>query len=145
MTRPQFQTQASQRRDAFRAAREAAGQTQADAARELGVSARAVQQWEGGQRSIPSYALDLYLLRVRRHPTHALVAQPEGHALIAAAVKMDDPPAGRPPLVLVTGSGADLNWVYEQWGAFGSADAGRRVLYAAAAVMACLPAHPRLR
>lgn len=73
MTRPQFQAQSAQRRDAFRAARMAAGHTQAEAGVLIGATRRTVENWEAGVNAIPAAALRLYLLVTDQDPEWRLV------------------------------------------------------------------------
>ncbi len=63
--------------DAVTTARQRAGHTQAQAAAAVGVSARAWQQYEAGDRSMPAPAWWLYLLRVGRITLADLPAIPE--------------------------------------------------------------------
>lgn len=56
----------------LRAARAAAGHTQAEAARLLGVSWRTLQDWERGVASAPGTAITLYLLLTDQHPDYRL-------------------------------------------------------------------------
>lgn len=63
--------------DAIATARQRAGHTQAQAAAAVGVTARAWQQYESGDRSMPSSAWWLYLLRVGRIKLSDLPAIPE--------------------------------------------------------------------
>lgn len=59
--------------DEIRAAREAAGMTQAEAAALAGLSGwRQWSAWESGERRPAAQAWELWLLRVKRHPTHEL-------------------------------------------------------------------------
>lgn len=61
--------------DEIRAAREAAGMTQAEAAVAAGLSGwRQWAAWESGERRPGAQAWELWLLRVERHPTHRLIA-----------------------------------------------------------------------
>lgn len=63
--------------DAITTARQRAGHTQAQAAAAVGVTARAWQQYESGDRAMPSSAWWLYLLRVGRVTLADLPAIPE--------------------------------------------------------------------
>lgn len=63
--------------DAVTTARQRAGHTQAQAAAAVGVTTRAWQQYESGDRSIPASAWWLYLLRVGRITLADLPAIPE--------------------------------------------------------------------
>lgn len=58
-------------------ARQRAGHTQAQAAAAVGMTARAWQQYEAGDRSMPASAWWLYLLRVGRITLADLPAIPE--------------------------------------------------------------------
>ena len=60
--------------DAVRAARLAAGQTQAQAAALLGVQPRTYQRWEAGDSRMPAAAWALYRLEVRRAKRAAALA-----------------------------------------------------------------------
>ena len=63
--------------EAIATARQRASHTQAQAAASVGVSARAWQQYESGDRSMPASAWWLYLLRVGRITLTDLPAIPE--------------------------------------------------------------------
>lgn len=65
--------------DTIATARQRAGHTQAQAGAAVGVSARAWQQYESGDRAMPSSAWWLYLLRVGRITLVDLPAIPERH------------------------------------------------------------------
>lgn len=63
--------------EAIAAERRRAGHTQAQAAAAVGVTARAWQHYESGDRSMPASAWWLYLLRVGRITLADLPAIPE--------------------------------------------------------------------
>lgn len=63
--------------DAITTARQRAGHTQSQAAAAVGMTARAWQQYESGDRSMPAPAWWLYLLRVGRITLADLPAIPE--------------------------------------------------------------------
>ncbi|WP_341928773.1 helix-turn-helix transcriptional regulator [Methyloversatilis discipulorum] len=63
--------------EAVATARQRAGHTQAQAAAAVGMTARAWQQYESGDRSMPASAWWLYLLRVGRITLADLPAIPE--------------------------------------------------------------------
>lgn len=49
----------------IRVARKAAGLTQVESAALVGAATRTVQQWEGGQRNMPSAKWDLWRINAR--------------------------------------------------------------------------------
>lgn len=62
--------------ETLRALRTHAGHTQAQAAEIIGAgSYRTIQDWEGGQRAVPAYALTLYALLTDQHDSLRAVAR----------------------------------------------------------------------
>jgi DNA-binding transcriptional regulator YiaG len=61
-------------------ARLAAGQNQTDAAAEIGMSLRAWQQWESGDRGMSPQLWSMYLLRTHQHPTEKISKKLTRHA-----------------------------------------------------------------
>jgi DNA-binding transcriptional regulator YiaG len=57
----------------IKAARLRADLTQEMAGRTVGATRRTWQDWERGEREMPSTAWELFLLHVDQHPTHRLV------------------------------------------------------------------------
>lgn len=73
--------------DEIRRCREAAGMTQAQAAATAGLAGwRQWSAWESGERRPPSQAWELWLLRMRMHPTHELLPR-RGYSPASASRK----------------------------------------------------------